>query len=185
MLNNVIVLSPMSKIFVTSDTHFNHKNILTYCPNRKFASIEAMNEAIITDWNSKVTTNDIVYHLGDVAMGPNDKHIGFLSQLAGNIKIVPGNHDRYLVKIAKTNGLPPHVQMLSPIFNLKHKSRNFVLCHFPMEWWEGMAENSSDYMDGSIHLHGHTHGNMHAKKDRWDIGYDVFGGLVLLDNFVL
>ena len=183
----------MSKIWVTSDTHFNHVNILTYCPNRKFASLEAMNDSIMIDWNSRVAAGDTVYFLGDFAMGPKDKHLGFLSQLNGNIKIVPGNHDRHLEKVAKTGGLPPHVEMLPPIFNIKvdvkcsdvltvHKY--FVLCHFPMEEWEGMAGHSSDNITGSIHLHGHTHGNSVKKKDRWDVGYDVFGGPVLIDPFL-
>lgn len=175
----------MSKIFVTSDLHFNHKNILAYCPNRKFGSIEEMNEAIIVDWNTKVRQEDTVYFLGDFAMGPKDKHVGFLTQLNGNIKIVPGNHDSHLRKIAKSSGLPPRVEMLDPIHNLKHGGTYFVLCHFPLEEWEGMAGHSSDHITGSLHLHGHTHGNMKNKRhDRWDIGYDVFGGPVLLDTFL-
>jgi calcineurin-like phosphoesterase family protein len=139
----------------------------------------------MADWNSKVVAGDLVYFLGDFAMGPKDKHLGFLAQLNGNIKIVPGNHDRYLEKIAKTGGLPSHVEMLPSIFNLKHGHTYFVLCHFPMDEWEGKAGHSSDHISGSIHLHGHTHGNLKTqRKDRWDIGYDVFGGPVLLDRFV-
>jgi len=174
----------MSNIWVTSDTHFNHANILTYCPNRSFATIEAMNEAIITDWNTRVSVEDTVYFLGDFAMGPKDKHVEFLTKLNGNIKIVPGNHDRYLEKVAQKSGLPPHVEMLPPIFNLKHGHTYFVLCHFPMEEWEGMAGHSSDHISGSIHLHGHTHGKSKPKKDRWDIGYDVFAGPVMIDVFI-
>lgn len=175
----------MNKIFVTSDTHFNHKNILTYCPNRKFDSIEAMNNAIVTDWNAKVTTEDTVYFLGDFAMGPKDKHIEFLAQLNGNIKIVPGNHDGHLKKLSKDNGLPPNVEMLDAIHTLKYEHKYFIMCHFPMEEWEGMAGHSSEHISGSIHLHGHTHGNLKNKiKGRWDVGYDVFGGPILIDSFI-
>ena len=174
----------MSKIWVTSDTHFNHANILTYCPGRGFATVEAMNEAIITDWNSKVAAGDTVYFLGDFAMGPKDKHLGFLTSLSGNIKIVPGNHDGYLKKLAKTSSLPPRVEMLEPIYNVKYGHTYFILCHFPLDEWEGMAGHSSDHIAGAIHLHGHTHGNSSRKKDRWDIGYDVFKGPILIDSFV-
>jgi len=174
----------MSKIYVTSDLHFNHINILKYCPNRKYSSIEEMNEDIIKRWNSTVKDIDTVYILGDVAMGPKEHHVTFLSQLKGNIKIIPGNHDKYIVKLAKNNGLPPRVEMLDPIYNLKHGHTYFILCHFPMEEWEGMAGHSSDHIAGAIHLHGHTHGKSTRKKDRWDIGYDVFGGPILIDAFV-
>jgi calcineurin-like phosphoesterase family protein len=175
----------MSKIWVTSDTHFNHVNILRYCPNRKFASLEAMNESIVADWNAKVALDDVVYFLGDFAMGPKDKHMKFLTRLNGYIKIIPGNHDSFLKKQAELGQLPASVTMLPPIFNLKHGHTYFVLCHFPLDEWEGMAGHSSDHISGSIHLHGHTHGNLKTqRKDRWDIGYDVFGGPVLLDRFV-
>jgi calcineurin-like phosphoesterase family protein len=143
-----------------------------------------MNLAIVNDWNDRVSSKDTVYLLGDVCMGPKELHLGFLSQLKGNVKIIPGNHDRYLEKLAKEGKLPPNVEMLSPIFNLKHGHTYFVLCHFPMEEWEGMAGHSSDHISGSIHLHGHTHGNSKHKKDRQDIGYDVFGGPILIDTFV-
>jgi calcineurin-like phosphoesterase family protein len=54
-------------IFFTSDTHFNHKNIIKLC-NRPFTSIEEMNEKIIENWNNIVKPEDIVWHLGDFAL---------------------------------------------------------------------------------------------------------------------
>ena len=53
-------------IYCTSDCHFNHKNILSYEPqSRPFATIEEMNETIISNWNSVVTAEDEVWVLGD------------------------------------------------------------------------------------------------------------------------
>lgn len=54
------------KYFI-ADMHFNHENIIRYC-NRPFENSNEMNEYIIK-WNSVVTENDIVYHLGDVGFG--------------------------------------------------------------------------------------------------------------------
>ena len=47
----------MANIYVTSDTHFNHKNIIEYC-NRPYSSVEEMNKAIIDNWNSVVKDED-------------------------------------------------------------------------------------------------------------------------------
>ena len=55
-------------IFFTSDTHFNHSNVIQYC-NRPFSSLDEMNAKLIENWNERVNENDIVYHLGDFAMG--------------------------------------------------------------------------------------------------------------------
>ena len=65
----------MQNIYFTSDHHFGHTNILKYS-NRPFNSVEEMDEELIKRWNSKVQPNDIVYHLGDVAMTKNPEGIG-------------------------------------------------------------------------------------------------------------
>lgn len=84
----------MRDIWVISDTHFGHRNIIDYC-DRPFKDIQQMNYAIRDNWNSVVKEEDIVYHLGDVYMGWNDKQdIGqFLTSLNGRKRLVLGNHD--------------------------------------------------------------------------------------------
>jgi calcineurin-like phosphoesterase family protein len=80
-------------IWVISDTHFNHNNILKFTRKdgsllRDFKSIEAMNEYIITQWNRVVVPGDHVYHLGDV--GDAD----IIHQLNGKKRLILGNHDQ-------------------------------------------------------------------------------------------
>ena len=55
-------------IYVISDTHFSHNNIIEYC-DRPYKNTLEMNQDIIKKWNSVVTENDIVFHLGDVGFG--------------------------------------------------------------------------------------------------------------------
>lgn len=80
------------KIFFTSDTHFGHANIIKYC-NRPFASVEEMNEGIIQKWNAVVSPGDVVYHLGDFAMGHKD-NVNIRKRLNGKVILVKGNHDK-------------------------------------------------------------------------------------------
>ena len=49
-------------IYIISDTHFSHNNIIEYC-NRPWNTVEEMDEALIHNWNSVVGKNDIVFDL--------------------------------------------------------------------------------------------------------------------------
>lgn len=84
-------------IYLTSDTHFGHKNIVDYCgrPYRTAdgqIDVPAMNEDIVARWNSKVQPGDTVYHLGDFAMGP-EENLLLRKRLNGKIILITGNHD--------------------------------------------------------------------------------------------
>lgn len=51
---------PADHTFFTSDTHFNHANIIHLC-NRSFKNAEQMNETLIANWNSVITPDDTVF----------------------------------------------------------------------------------------------------------------------------
>lgn len=67
-------------IYLTSDTHFSHANIIEYS-KRPFANVDEMDEALVNNWNKVVTPKDIVYHLGDVIFSKNHS---ILRRLMGN-----------------------------------------------------------------------------------------------------
>ena len=79
--------------FIISDTHFFHNNILKY--NRpQFKSVEEMNEKLIEQWNSIISKNDRVFHLGDFAFGQDLNAIEqIINRLNGSIYLMIGNHD--------------------------------------------------------------------------------------------
>ena len=76
-------------IWVISDTHFQHANIIKYC-DRPFKTVDEMNSAMITAWNETVKDGDIIYHLGDVYTGEPPT---FLHKLKGRKRLILGNHD--------------------------------------------------------------------------------------------
>lgn len=89
-------------IWVISDTHWNHANILNFTDSNTglpvrpdFTSVEEMNEVMIERWNSLVNHGDKVYHLGDVVMGPDQE--GWMKRnwprLKGQKRLIAGNHD--------------------------------------------------------------------------------------------
>ena len=82
----------MSKIYVISDTHFNHKNIIEYS-HRPFSSVGEMNKTMIDNWNKIVTDEDYVYFLGDFCLGGRENIKKFGLQLKGHKILITGNHD--------------------------------------------------------------------------------------------
>ena len=61
-------------IYFTADTHFGHYNVIRFC-DRPFASAEEMDEAMIQNWNDRVTGNDTVYILGQHQCGGNPEAV--------------------------------------------------------------------------------------------------------------
>lgn len=85
-----------SKLFFTSDLHFNHFNIAKYC-NRPFNSRKEMNEALIRNWNTKVPEDGIVINCGDFSLFHEidlKQYQKLASKLNGTQLLVRGNHDR-------------------------------------------------------------------------------------------
>ena len=138
----------MGKIFLTSDTHFNHNKDFVYAA-RGFKTIEEMNKAIIENWNAVVTDEDTVYLLGDVIMGEDlQAGLRLISKLKGKKYLAYGNHDTDArLKAFKTNRFFEDIQMG---YRLKYGKKNFILTHYPT-----VTANGEDTR--TINLYGHTH----------------------------
>ena len=81
-----------SKVYVISDTHFGHANIIKYC-DRPFNDADQMDSMLIKNWNEIITPDDIVWHLGDFALKNKEKTINYFRRLNGRKMLVLGNHD--------------------------------------------------------------------------------------------
>lgn len=83
-------------VFVSADAHVGHANIMKYEPGRDFDDVPHMNEMLVRWWNETVAPEDIVFFLGDFAMGRIDDTLPLASRLNGTKVMVYGNHDRCL-----------------------------------------------------------------------------------------
>lgn len=128
-------------IFVISDTHFFHKNVIKYC-NRPFNSVEEMNDTIINNWNKVVNKGDIVYHLGDFILNSNDV-ISIVKKLNGKIYFIRGNHDRKSIAYYNKMGLK-----VIPT-QTKLDEYKIILSHRPL--------SDDQIPKGYINIHGHIH----------------------------
>jgi calcineurin-like phosphoesterase family protein len=136
----------MKEIYVISDTHFGHANILEFTTNdgkkcREFASVEEMDECIVTRWNEVVRQQDIVYHLGDVAM--KRKSIAIVGRCNGHKRLITGNHDIFEMK--------DYLPFFKKIMGFR-KIEELILTHIPIHP-ESLRHNW-------INVHGHVHNNV-------------------------
>lgn len=82
------------KVFVTSDHHFDYKNIIEFC-NRPFSNVKEMNEALLYNWNTKVGKDDNVYFLGDLVFSKHSHSMEYwVEKLNGDITFIKGNHNK-------------------------------------------------------------------------------------------
>lgn len=84
-------------IFFIADLHFSDERILKY-ENRPFKNAEEMNEQIIQNWNSVVTSDDKVFVLGDVG------EASFVKELSGKKYLIKGNHDIHYNNFYRDSG---------------------------------------------------------------------------------
>lgn len=142
-------------IWFTSDTHFNHANVIEYS-NRPFSDLDEMTETIVDRWNAKVKPGDTIYHLGDFALSWGKKHAelcdSLIERLHGQKWLIVGNHDRDEVTKNLRWHKVTHYHEIKVDLGGEHKQR-IVLFHYPLRTWNQIHR-------GAWMLHGHSHGNL-------------------------
>lgn len=131
------------EIWFTSDTHFGHNNIIEYC-RPGFASIDEMEDCIVTRWNETVGSQDLVYHLGDFAWRPSDA-VRVRPKLKGTIRLIVGNHDD--VPSLAAAGLFQRIALWR-----QFREIGMTASHIPMR--------ADQLRHGGANLHGHVHGSL-------------------------
>lgn len=151
----------MSKIFFSSDLHFQHDRILTW--RTQFTSTEEHDETIIERWNVEVQPQDRVYLLGDVALGSAVTARTLLDRLNGQIFLIRGNHDR----VAEHRLCRERFVWIRDLSRLKIDDQKIYMCHYPLLTW-----NCQHW--GSYSLGGHGHRTTPDWPDcrRLDVGVD-------------
>jgi len=189
------------KIWVTSDQHFQNKNIwFSYeKQTRPFHSQEEHDNAMINAWNSVVSPEDIVFVLGDFIMGAADGVQPILNRLNGKIYLITGNHDTDS-KIKIYQYYPEKVIAIEDYNILYYKEKFIVMNHYPVEGdsgskqnhlkndgWKNATEFFGQNYDDCIYLYGHVHSHApHDMKNHcYHIGVDTNNLTpVLLDDIV-
>jgi calcineurin-like phosphoesterase family protein len=162
------------KLFITSDEHYFHKNIIKY-QNRPFDNLEVMNRALINNHNSVVGKDDHVIHIGDFSFGHKEEFCRVIRELNGHHYVMDGSHDKALAEYEEWGEKPTDVQMkltvLPKLFEFTYNGMKVVLCHYAMMTWWASHYNKGEM--ASYHFFGHSHGRLTHPEGAIDIGVDT------------
>lgn len=151
-------------IFVTSDLHFGHANIIKY-ENRPYKDIDEMDTDLIERWNDTVKQKDLVYILGDFSWYRGEKTNKILKQLNGRKVLVVGNHDEVFLKDKKFN--KELFEEICYYKQIKYNKKVYVMFHYPIAEHNGKTH-------GYIHLYGHIHStNLDLEEELGELCYNV------------
>ena len=152
----------MPNVFVISDTHFGHANILQFTRAdgsrvRTFSCVEDMDEFMVEKWNSVVQPQDKVYHLGDVAMSKH--HIATVGRCNGHKRLILGNHDTHPIKL--------YLPFFEDVYSGRLLDR-MMLTHIPVHP-ESVGKSIAN-------IHGHIHnsfGPLHYGPRYFNVSTEV------------
>lgn len=137
----------MSNVFLASDYHFGHKNLLTFkkndgSPLRVFNDINHMNEYIVMQHNRVVSPKDKIYMIGDIGLSKSGTGFDILSRMNGEKILIKGNHD-----IASVDTYAKYFKDIRG----SHALEGMVLTHIPI--------HPDSLGRWGVNVHGHLHSN--------------------------
>ncbi len=144
------ILNDNRRVFVISDTHLFHVRLWTVLrPTAEGGRNPRNTELILENWRRLVRTEDVVLHLGDVALGiPVTEYRQRIGWLPGEIWLLPGNHDRTIEKLGQFSEMGWH--LVKP-FELRWGERLVRFTHEPIPL--------DDLPGDTLNVHGHIHHN--------------------------
>lgn len=162
----------MSDIYITSDEHYGHRNIITYC-NRPFLDTDHMREALINRFNEKVPANKnvLTIHLGDMFWNSvtESEAITIMSRLNGRHAFIYGNHDELIEKSPALREMFDWVKgenKNSAIHSVNFDNTKIVMSHYAMRVWDRSHK-------GSVMVFGHSHNELPVDGKSFDVGVDA------------
>lgn len=168
----------MQKVFLISDTHFSHNNVIQY-EYRPFKDTDEMDNYMIENWNDTISENDLVFHLGDVILSGAKRAEEVLTKLNGRKILILGNHDHFSKTKWRKLGFEPYDRYIY---------KDYLLTHMPVDEIPLKVAVDNGFLKGNVHGHTHTK-NQHLNKELYicccvelivyrPVLFDEFVGLV-------
>ncbi|WP_157979327.1 metallophosphoesterase [Rhodoferax ferrireducens] len=143
-------LAAGERVWITSDLHFLHTNIIGYC-DRPFFNVDSMTDALMATLQ-KVPKDELILFGGDMAMGNYEKTVELIRLLPGRKILIAGNHD--LTRDGKCKlACEEHLfEAVVPFLAwLGYQGRLVVVSHYPILVPETYKNTPI------LNYHGHLH----------------------------
>lgn len=159
-----------SNVWLTSDTHFGHINILRYEDRINKLGIETIEEhdkKLIDNWNSVVNKDDLVLILGDFSFKSAPDTEKLIKELNGDKVLIRGNHDIFLDDKEFDKSL---FKAVYDYKETKYNKQEIALMHYPIQDFKHMNRVNNP----AILLFGHIHSfEVDIPKHSYNVGVDV------------
>lgn len=130
------------KVWVWSDLHFYHKNIIPFS-ERPYQDVGEMNQHLVANHNDYVGPDDVSIWVGDVGFANETKINALVDQCHGYKILVIGNHDFHRRKRPlKLNFDEIHLLYALPTPKVDLLFTHYPMANIPYPW---------------VNIHGHLH----------------------------
>ena len=171
------------RVWYTSDLHLGHRFVSEL---RGYATTEEHNAEIFSEWNRIVHADDVVFVLGDVALGSVRDGLAALAEMPGRKRLIAGNHDRCHPghrEAHKWTEVYAHTfEFVAPFHRRRVEGYNFLMSHYPYVVDRGGEPRDMQYRLPDLGLpllHGHTHsGGVITSDSEYHVGWDAHRTLV-------
>jgi calcineurin-like phosphoesterase family protein len=153
------LLAAFDRVLVTSDTHFFHDRLATeLAPGIRPLDFHGR---LVTGWQERVSADDLILHLGDVAVGAGlpAEYATRLPWLPGLKFLLPGNHDRSKSKLEAYAALG--WRLVRP-FSCERDGAILAFTHEPIP--------PEELPPNTLNVHGHIH---HHVVSPWHLNCSV------------
>lgn len=166
----VDALAQGRRVWLISDLHLGHANIIGYCDRPHF-DVGSMNESLL-QLLGKVQADELLVIVGDLAFGPPAAALEVLRRIPGRKILVLGNHD-----LSRDGKCLAHLQnglfeaIVPFLFWSGLQDRDVIACHYPVTLPPGYEPPYR-----LLNYHGHLHQKTLASTDRvkyMNVGWDV------------
>lgn len=129
----ILSLSPYNMAtYLIANCQFGRASVIK-SNDRPYGNVQDMNEDMIEKWNSVVTDQDDVIHLGNFAWDPTTAH-EVLEQLNGrSIHLVPAEYDQAILEMQSKQLLPRRSKVINRIF--EQGQLNATFAYWPLVEW--------------------------------------------------